>query len=1039
MSKRTKVISFIAIILAIIIVFGVGVKKGWFAGLADVIRPQTTGGVTVTVEVIDKDRNPVSGVVPIITKPDNFVAESAKCFPADTSEDSKNPKQNGNQPEYLMKPTGADGKITFSVSDARNVNYLRVSKEVAQLKSCAFRYNSIKVTPPSGQSGVSDAFPNQTVVYFKEITSGSINIKFHLRDSEGNPPPAEDKGAIDGYVYGKNPAGGDNLPVAGVKVSAGGQNTNTGADGHYLISNLDRNTHYTVRFTAPTCNSQTIGYQDPPGSNVLVAADSSPTNPSRVTPDPTVLEIGTSAQAYSVYGRVTDEITSNPISGAEVTLKAGSHTMTPSPVKTNSDGFYNICPINPGLPTLNNPSFTGDYTISATAEGYQDGDPVTISGLHTAKNMRQDLTLRSAPPVTGYFNITGVVYNGCSSSPILPPVASVKLQNLDGSIVILKSGQKAETTTGQQGDYQFNGIPITENPAQFKLFVARMGQDKTRLVYLPAVYDQQTFTVNTSLMSQNDLGSIAGRVIEKNTQAPINVRAGETLKVIIENPLDNSTQEIPVQSDGTFNATNIDRKHLSTPVKLKAVYTRTENGEPKEYIGYAHIQTGLGDFVLLGCTVTGIKIEIDVSGQPPTAGEKKVIVLDQSSNGINYAQVTVAEWIVENDVGSWVDRATKKTDTITNPDGSTADGVAIFNHNYAIFKYIVSKLSYSSAEKECKQGEDCQTVIMYLKQARDPLNPSPADVEYIFQFFEGPKTTDENQIKFAKAVAASFGVEYYDNFSEGTPFAQQNVFGFIKKKIASFERGRWQILPGGQWQTWEEFEAWAKVNAGVSKIEWDTAFGATANKPITKDIYEYTVKVTFKDAASRSQFAATLFNQLQIRIVVQGDNKDKITYDPASVDPRMYYTDSTDSSRIYISPLVFRFNIDAEYLKNNKLSEIAKRAVEGAGGFFGKIIRGIGGVITGASKFVIKEVGERTNVQGQQEGTSSLGPGETLVGEYHFDENGAIFEPNFGVGSYRWDISSFPKYKQDRRSDSSFTIGSNDGVKNDRCLILLCR
>ncbi|MCJ7829586.1 carboxypeptidase-like regulatory domain-containing protein, partial [Patescibacteria group bacterium] len=636
-----------------------------------------------------------------------------------------------------------------------------------------------------------------------------------------------------------------------------------------------------------------------------------------------------------------------------------------------------------------------------------------------------DLTLRTTPAVRGYFNITGVVYNGCGSSPILPPVASVKLQNLDGSIVILESGQKAETTTGQQGDYQFNGIPITENPIQFKLFVGRMGQDKTKLVYISDVSDGQTLTVNTSLMSQSDLGSIVGRVIEKNTQAPIKVGTGETLKVIIENPLDNSTQEIPVQSDGTFNATNIDQKHLSTPVKLKAVYTRTENGEQKEYIGYAHIQAGVGDYVLLGCTVTGVKVEIDVSGQPPTANEKKVIVLDQSNNGINDAQVTVAEWIVENDIGSWIDRDTKTTSTITNPDDSTADGVAVFNHNYTIFKYTASKEGYGNAEKECKPGENCQTVIMHLKQGEDPVNPSSTDVEYVFQFFEGPKTTGENQIKVSKAFASTFGIDYFDNFAENTPFAQHNVFGFIKKKIGPFERGKWQILPSGQWQTWEEFETWAKANAGVSKIEWDTAFvpGATAKKPIAKDTYEYTLKVTFKDAASRSQFAKTLFNQLQIIIVPKGDNADKVTYDSASVDPRMYIADDTNGNRIYIAPLVFRFNIDAGYLANMKLSEIVKRAVDVGGGIFGRFVRGITGPIAVASKFIVKEVGDVTNTQGQQEETSSLRPGETLVGEYKFDENGAIFEPNFGVGNYRWYITSLSKYKGDRRSDS-FTISS---------------
>lgn len=1032
MNPRTKIILFIVVILLIVLIFGVGigVKKGWFAGLADQIS-SSNGQATIKVKVFEK--SPDSG-----TPMENVLVYLNK-------EPFGQPKQDcGNQTEDINPINGTkagttakknDGVYsTFSLDAGVNTEYfIRVEKD--PLKSCAFGFLSV-----GGQSGNPLPAHNGHAVKLSGLSlrpGDIVTLVFATTAGGGTVEPSveptPEKGAIDGYVFGKNPIGGANIPVSGVNVRVDVNSTTTDANGHYQIGNLDKNVTYTVKFTAPTC-SLTGGYQNPPDSSVFVAADSSPTNPTRVTPNPTVLEIGTSAQAYSVYGMVTDEITSNPISGAEVTLKAGPHIMTPSPVTTNADGFYMICPVNPALPPLNNGSYTGDYTLSVTAQGYRDGDPVTISGLHTAKNKRQDLALRTTPAIRGYFNITGVVYNGCSSSPILPPVASVKLQNLDGSIVILQSGQRAETTTGQQGDYQFNGIPITENPVQYKLFVARMSQDKTRLINISDVNDGQTFTVNTSLMSQNDLGSIAGRVVEKSTQAPINVRAGETLKVIIENPLDNSTQEIPVQSDGNFNATNIDRKHLGTPVKLKAVYTRTKNGQPKEYIGYAHIQTGLGDFVLLGCTMTGVKIEIDVSGQtPPTANEKKVIVLDQRNDGINDAQVTVAEWVVENDIGSWVDRATKTTSTITNPDGSTADGVAIFNHNYAIFKYTASKEGYGSAEKECKLGENCQTVIMHLKQGEDPVNPTSTDVEYVFQFFEGPKTTGGNQIKFAKAVAETFGIEYYDNFAENTPFAQQNVLGFIKKKIDSFERGKWQILPGGQWQTWQEFETWAKANAGVSRIEWDTAFvpGATAKKQVNKENLEYTVKVTFKDAASRNQFAATFFNQLQIKFVILGDNKDKITYDPASVDPRMYFPDEVNSSRIYITPLVFRFAIDAGYLKNIKLSEKAKRAVEGTsgGGFFGDIGRRIGGAIAGVSKFVIKEAGDITNTQGQQEETSSLRPGETLVGEYKFDENGAIFEPNFGVGSYRWEVTSFPKYKKDRRSDSSFSIGSNNESK----------
>ncbi|MCX6811699.1 MAG: hypothetical protein NT039_03355, partial [Candidatus Berkelbacteria bacterium] len=1034
MSRRTKIISFVVIILAIIIVFGVGIglKQGWFAGLADVIQSTSNEGqAKIKIKVFESGEagpsgNAVSGVKVYYKENTDYAEETAAC---DTGgQPTKNAKSTSGEVLGGTTSQKADGIYSeFTVNLEGNPNkifYIRLQKDPK--KSCAFSlYDS--ATYPQEKGDPDDLF-GLIVLKVHGLNSGQVlSATFITSPEGGNPPPEEDKGAIDGYVFGKNPIGDANIPVPGVNVRAGVSNTTTDTNGHYQIGNLDRNVTYTVKYTAPTCNPQTVSYQNPHDGSVLVTADSSPTDPTRVKPNPVVLELGTSAQAYSVFGTVTDAYTNEPISGAQVTVKAGNVTiMPPSPVTTNADGFYMVCPINPAQPPLNNGSYTGDYTVSATADGYKNGDPVTISGLYTAKNKRQDLTLTASPFVYGNFNLKGVVYNGCGSSPILPPVASVKLFNLDGSIVILKSGQKAETTTGQYGDYQFDGVPITENPVQYKLFVARMGQDKTMLVYLPAVYDQQTFTVNTSLMSQNDLGSIAGRVIEKSTQAPINVRAGETLKVIIENPLDNSTQEIPVQNDGNFNATNIDKKHLSTSIKLKAVYTRTENGQTKEYIGYAHIQTGLGDFVLLGCTMTGVKIEIDVSGQtPPIANEKKVIVLDQKNDGINDAQVTVAEWIVENDIGSWVDRATKTTSTITNPDGSTADGVAIFNHNYTIFKYTASKEGYGSAEKECKPGENCQTVILTLQQGQDPVNPSSTDVEYIFQFFEGPKTTDENQIEFAKAVAETFGIEYYDNFAENTPFAQQNVLGFIKKKIDSFERGKWQILPGGRWQTWEEFETWAKANAGVSKIEWDTAFvpGATTKKPVTRENLEYIVKVIFKDAASRNQFAATLFSQMQIRFVVLGDNKDKITYDPASVDPRMYFPDEVNSSRIYITPLVFRFAIDAGYLKNIKLSEKARRVAMTGGGFFGRVIRGITGPIAAASKFVVKEVGDVTNTQGQQEETSSLKPGETLVGEYKFDENGAIFEPNFGVGNYRWYITSLPKYKGDRRSDS-FTIES---------------
>jgi hypothetical protein len=126
----------------------------------------------------------------------------------------------------------------------------------------------------------------------------------------------------------------------------------------------------------------------------------------------------------TLEGTVTDASTSNPISGATVTIVGGASTTS------NASGFYQFTNVTPGT-----------YDVTASASGY---DPSTANGVSvTAGNTTtQDFALTASGPTTG--TLQGTVRDASTTNPI------------SGATVTIAGG--GSTTTDGSGFYQFTNV-----------------------------------------------------------------------------------------------------------------------------------------------------------------------------------------------------------------------------------------------------------------------------------------------------------------------------------------------------------------------------------------------------------------------------------------------------------------------------------------------------------------------------------------------------------------------------------------------------
>lgn len=556
MSQRTKIIVFVAIILAIVIIFGVGigVKQGWFAGLADVIRPQATPEAFTADLYVKAGITPVPGVSVIITRPQDFDRTNAVCEPNRPAEDSPIGRQG--QSEFIMTDrvtgssvTDSEGKMSFNVGNGSGEFYLRLKKDSAQKISCAFHVGNLTAEPNRsgiGFFGIDPTF-SPHVIKFRDIPGGkNLIINYSTSPENGGGGSGSISGTVN-YLDGTHIVGAslslynaDNTPYR-----LNGATTN--GDGFYKFDNVPN-------------GSYKVGVQSKPCDHVQ--GDPTAVTVSAAQPDPTLnfnlAREDVPADSAKIYGKITDTQNS-PLDKAQVRLYSPPTSSTPSDsTESDNQGNYSFCPVTIGQ----------NYKVSASKQDYLSAEE-TIQNL-AAGPKKVDLKL--SPVVTNAtFNLSGTIKgrSDCNSEQNLPGV-NVAVVDAGNNPVRKADNTPATATTDNNGAYSIERISLVDSQGRTAAKIRidsnyyYTGQDFS---FTPQA--NQNIVVNGTLNGKNLKASISGQV--KENKSPV---AGAKIYLISGTE---NTKIADSDVQGNYQNNNLSPDYIGREVTIKAEIER--NGQ----------------------------------------------------------------------------------------------------------------------------------------------------------------------------------------------------------------------------------------------------------------------------------------------------------------------------------------------------------------------------------------------------------------------------------------------------------------------------
>lgn len=204
-------------------------------------------------------------------------------------------------------------------------------------------------------------------------------------------------------------------PVVGATVSINNRHSTTLSDGSYGFTNMPPGAY------AATVSKD--GYI-PVSNNVALTRGNN-------THNFTLSMIPTTPTLADLFGKVTDAITGNAVSDAQVKLGSASYI-------TDSTGYYLFTGVK-----------TGSYSLSITKVGYNTASySVNLKAGDNYQSVLLVLTYVQPPPIQVTASLTGHVYQTATIYP--GPVLS--------GVLVSVSGKTA--TTDSSGRYSISGLPV---------------------------------------------------------------------------------------------------------------------------------------------------------------------------------------------------------------------------------------------------------------------------------------------------------------------------------------------------------------------------------------------------------------------------------------------------------------------------------------------------------------------------------------------------------------------------------------------------
>ena len=300
-------------------------------------------------------------------------------------------------------------------------------------------YNDIHATggrsgePGNGYAVIANAF--QSATYAAPPTTGAITGQ--VTDSSTSNPT---------------------LGIPGATVSAGGASTTTGSNGSYILSGVPAG--------SVTVSASAAGYGSGSRSSVLVTAGQTTSG----------INLSLTPTAGTLRGTVTDSVTTNPVSGASVSI-GGVTTFT------DGSGGYTLS----GVPLGSQPAH-----ISASYYATWNANVTVNPGSQTANF--------SLTPTTG--TVTGTVLDAVTSSGVAGATVSV------GGV---------STTTVASGAYALTHVPYSSGASQtVNASASGYASNSTTVIVQPGL------SVAASTISLTPTtGSVSGKVTVAGTATGI--------------------------------------------------------------------------------------------------------------------------------------------------------------------------------------------------------------------------------------------------------------------------------------------------------------------------------------------------------------------------------------------------------------------------------------------------------------------------------------------------------------------------------------
>ncbi|MBU2595503.1 hypothetical protein KJ713_01550, partial [Patescibacteria group bacterium] len=353
MGQRKKVVVYLiaATVIVLAVIAGIGIKKGWFAGLADVIS-QSYVDVEVKVEKAYTNeqgqivnRIPFSGAtvwaanLPYL-KEDRACKEGGSRVPSAAFNGSADSKKGVTNSEGVAKIRLYPTQMT--------TYYARVERlsPSPRLESCAFHMDMGSWT----RGDPDDVFGPQ-VWKIEGVAAGQSLMKATFLYSETTsggteppPPAAEETATITGYVYVKDTNTNKLIGVPGIRAKTERDKSGTtDGDGKYTISGLKIRSAQEGGYRIDFEYNWECNFERPGSIVVLVDKREATAPPIELTRGGIPADRG-KIEGY-VYAK-EGNILGDPIDGAEVRLMSLASSYVMPVVHTDAVGYYSFCPLN---------------------------------------------------------------------------------------------------------------------------------------------------------------------------------------------------------------------------------------------------------------------------------------------------------------------------------------------------------------------------------------------------------------------------------------------------------------------------------------------------------------------------------------------------------------------------------------------------------------------------------------------------------------------------------------------------------------------